>query len=300
MIDANTLCKESFLAGERTTTTEDGPERTGNQEPAAPFFKIGHVASILGLSTARIRLWEHEGLITPLRTESGQRRYSSRDLERLQAVRDLLDTKAMTLIGVREAIGEDAAQPSSVESSPVPADPVGPRAKALRLKQGLSLRDLAELTGIGPSALSAFERGLNKPNTGRISKIAHALGTTVAELLGAPPSEGGAVVRAAERPVLPLNDKGVTIELMYKPASLLQAQSIVMQPGCGIREAMTHAGEEFLMVITGEINLVLDTIEVHHLKAGDSAIFSSLRPHTFHNSGPEQAQFILVNTPSSF
>ncbi|SDQ57825.1 Cupin domain-containing protein [Arthrobacter crystallopoietes] len=297
--------RRTFLAAgqeERTITTGIDQDQAGNEEQAAeaPILKIGHVASILGVPTARIRLWEHERLINPLRTDSGQRRYSPRDLERLQTIRDLLDTKAMTLTGVREALSEEVVPPSSMEPSPAPADPVGARAKALRLQQGMSLRDLAKLSGISPSALGAFERGLNKPNTGRISKIAHALGTTVPELLGTAPPESGTVVRAAERPSLPLNDEGVTIELLYRSATALQPQSIVVQPGCGIREAITHTGEDFLVVMTGEINLVLDTIEVHHLGPGDSATFPSTRPHSFHNPGTVPAHLIWVNTPATF
>lgn len=279
---------------------------TGNGSAGyAKFLKIGHVASILGVSTSRIRLWEHEGLIVPTRTDGGQRLYSPRDVERLEKIRDLLETRAMTFRGVRAALEEEPSPdaPPSTPDEMEPAqgnDSVGMRAKEMRLRLHLSLRDVASLSGISPSALSAFERGFSKPNTGRISKIAHALGTTVPELLGIPRPAEQTLVRCQDRERMPLNDEGVTIELLYKTSTVLQSQSIVVQPGCGIDEAMTHAGEDFLVVISGEIDIILDTIEIMHLGEGDSMTFASTRPHSFHNRGDVPAHMIWVNTPATF
>jgi DNA-binding transcriptional MerR regulator/mannose-6-phosphate isomerase-like protein (cupin superfamily) len=280
-------------------TTNGGRALSQEQAAGAHMLKIGHVANILGVSTARIRLWEHDGLIAPMRTKSGQRRYAPHHLERLRTIRNLLDSKSITPVGVREALGEEPFT-SAADQSPDSVDPAASRAKALRLQHGMSLRDLAELSGVSASALSAFERGMNKPNTGRISKIAHALGTTVPELFGTPTPAGDIVVRVAERETLPLNDEGVSIQLLYQSATVLQSQSIVVQPGCGISEAITHVGEDFVVVIAGEISLVLDAIEVHYLGPGDSATFPSTRPHAFQNRGTVPAHLIWVNTPSTF
>lgn len=276
-----------------------GCGEVGNDETGIlPILKIGHVASIVGVSTARLRLWEDEGLILPLRTEGDQRRYSPRDVERLETIRTMLDVKGLTIRGVRDALGGSATP--EVNGLQPSADPVGERAKALRIQQGMSLRDLAEKSGISPSALSAFERGVSKPNTGRLSKIAHALGTTVPEMLGTPRPENQMVVRVADRESLPLNEEGVSIELLYKSATVLQSQSIIVDPGCGVFEAIAHTGEDFVTVITGELDLVLDGIERHHLDEGDSITFPSTRPHSFSNQGDSPARLIWVNTPSTF
>lgn len=274
-------------------------EEEMDEASAAPFLKIGHVASILGVATSRIRLWEHEGLVVPHRTDGGQRRYAPRDLARLEQVRALLDSKGMTFRGVREAIGAGELPEAAVDEV-AQADPVGERAKHQRIAHGMSLRELAGLSGLSPSALSAFERGLSKPNTGRISAIAHALEITVPELLGMPRPADQMVVRAHNRESLPLNDDGVSIELLYKSSTVLQSQSIRVEPDCGIREAITHTGEDFVTVIAGRIDVTLDAIEIHHLSTGDSMTFASHRPHAFHNPGDVPAHLIWVNTPPTF
>lgn len=46
----------------------------------------------------------------------------------------------------------------------------------LRLEQGLSQRDLAELIGTKQSAISRLENGSYNPSVEFLSKIAHALG----------------------------------------------------------------------------------------------------------------------------
>lgn len=270
----------------------------GTEATAVPILKIGHVANMLGVPTARIRLWEHEGLVTPSRTDTGQRRYSMRDVKHLERVRKLLESKSMTFVGVRNAL---AASPSRVVEEDAPgADLVGVRAKQLRSRSGLSLRDLAARVQMSPSALSAFERGMSKPSLGRISDIAHALDVTVPDLLGTPRSQDKMIVRADRREHLEVFDEGVSIELLYQTSTTLQSQWITVEPGCGVSEPITHRGEDFVTVIEGSITVVLNAIETFHLSTGDSMTFDSTRPHAFHNRRDVTTRLVWVNTPPTF
>lgn len=270
----------------------------GTEATAVPILKIGHVANMLGVPTARIRLWEHEGLVAPSRTDTGQRRYSMRDVKHLERVRKLLESKSMTFVGVRNAL---AASPSRVVEEDAPgADLVGVRAKQLRSRSGLSLRDLAARVQMSPSALSAFERGMSKPSIGRISDIAHALDVTVPDLLGTPRSQDKMIVRADRREHLEVFDEGVSIELLYQTSTTLQSQWITVEPGCGVSEPITHRGEDFVTVIEGSITVVLNAIETFHLSTGDSMTFDSTRPHAFHNRRDVTTRLVWVNTPPTF
>ena len=62
---------------------------------------------------------------------------------------------------------------------------VGERLKALILEKGWNQSELARRAGMRPSNVSNYLRGTNVPNPTQLSKIAMALGTTAAELLGA-------------------------------------------------------------------------------------------------------------------
>ncbi len=66
-----------------------------------PVFSIGLVAGKLGVAVQTIRLYEREGLIIPYKTESGQRRFSLHDLERLSCIRQMITEQGVNLQGIR-------------------------------------------------------------------------------------------------------------------------------------------------------------------------------------------------------
>lgn len=66
---------------------------------------------------------------------------------------------------------------------------VGDEVKQRRLKQGLSLTELARLASVSKGYLSEIESNpAARPSAATLFKIASALGTSVAELLGSRPS----------------------------------------------------------------------------------------------------------------
>jgi MerR family transcriptional regulator, heat shock protein HspR len=55
-------------------------------DPDYPLYSVTQVAEMLGVTPAALRRWEREGLISPRRTDGGQRRYSRREIGQLQRV----------------------------------------------------------------------------------------------------------------------------------------------------------------------------------------------------------------------
>src|SRR5438876_6236622 len=76
---------------------------------------------------------------------------------------------------------------------------VGPRIRALREAMDLSLRDLAERSGVSAPMLSQVERGETSPTLAVAARIAGGLELSLSQLLRL--DEGGvvSVVRASER-----------------------------------------------------------------------------------------------------
>src|SRR3978361_557585 len=76
---------------------------------------------------------------------------------------------------------------------------VGVRVKALREAEGLSLRDLAERSGVSAPMLSQVERGETRPTLTVAARIAAGLDLRLSQLLRL--DEGGSVtiVHPAER-----------------------------------------------------------------------------------------------------
>ena len=76
---------------------------------------------------------------------------------------------------------------------------VGPRIKALRDAMGLSLRDLAERSGVSAPMLSQVERGETSPTLAVAAKIAAGLELTLSQLLRLDEGQHVAVSRASGR-----------------------------------------------------------------------------------------------------
>src|SRR5439155_21050802 len=83
----------------------------------------------------------------------------------------------------------------------VTAEPlaVGARVRALREAMDLSLRDLAERSGVSAPMLSQVERGETSPTLAVASRIAAGLELSLSQLLRLDEGDGVSVVRADER-----------------------------------------------------------------------------------------------------
>src|SRR2546425_5139834 len=75
---------------------------------------------------------------------------------------------------------------------------VGQRVRALREAMGLSLRDLAERSGVSAPMLSQVERGETSPTLAVAEKIAAGLELTLSQLLRLDEGRHVVVVRAGE------------------------------------------------------------------------------------------------------
>ena len=99
-------------------------------------------------------------------------------------------------------MNESAALPRETVEAPsrAPAIPaVGTRIHALREAMGLSLRDLAERSGVSAPMLSQVERGETSPTLAVAAKIAAGLELTLSQLLRLDEGQHVAVSRAGDR-----------------------------------------------------------------------------------------------------
>ena len=85
-----------------------------------------------------------------------------------------------------------------IASTSDPGATLGPRVRALREAMGLSLRDLAERSGVSAPMLSQVERGETSPTLAVAAKIAAGLELTLSQLLRLDEGEHVAVSRAGE------------------------------------------------------------------------------------------------------
>lgn len=78
------------------------------------YYRIGEVASLLGVKPHVLRSWETElDVVEPARTGSKRRLYRQRDIEILRQVKHLLHDEGLTIEDVRRRLATSRTVPSS-------------------------------------------------------------------------------------------------------------------------------------------------------------------------------------------
>jgi MerR family transcriptional regulator, heat shock protein HspR len=75
----------------------------GWPEPDRGLFGISVAAELSGLHPQTLRTYEREGLLDPVRSVGGTRRYSLRDVDRLREITELTSS-GLNLTGVRRVL----------------------------------------------------------------------------------------------------------------------------------------------------------------------------------------------------
>jgi DNA-binding transcriptional MerR regulator len=68
----------------------DRPDTPGMPAPSHGVYGITVAAELSGIPVQSLRLYERHGLLTPIRSDGGTRRYSADDLARLRRISELV------------------------------------------------------------------------------------------------------------------------------------------------------------------------------------------------------------------
>ncbi len=175
---------------------------------------------------------------------------------------------------------------------------VGRRLKDLRLARGLSLRALADRSGLNVNTLSLVENGKCSPSVGTLQQMALALGVPITAFFECTPLEKRVVFTPAEQ--RPQARFGSTLmENLGKDlaGNSVQPFLVTLEPGTGgAGNPIVHTGHEFVYCLSGTVHYLVDEGE-YVLGPGDCLVFESHLPHCWQNNGLEPAQVLLVLCP---
>src|SRR5207245_6694089 len=176
----------------------------------------------------------------------------------------------------------------------------GPRVKALRESAALSLRDLAERSGVSAPMLSQVERGETSPTLTVAARIAAGLELRLSQLLRLDEDGAVTIVRAAQRRRGGNARRLHRFEVMTSaaPGQRAELSRHTLAPG-GATGApddppMHEPGSrETALVQRGSPVLVCDG-QRFELLEGDCVTFDADLPHHFENPGEEAAVLLAV------
>jgi XRE family transcriptional regulator, regulator of sulfur utilization len=175
---------------------------------------------------------------------------------------------------------------------------VGSRIRALREGMELSLRDLAEPSGVSAPMLSQVERGATSPTLAVAARIATGLDLSLSQLLRL--DEDGHVVVVRRGQGRKRRRGGHRVEELTPPLPGQRADVSVHRLGLGVAtggadDPPIHepGSRETAVILEGMVTLAVDG-ERHQLRAGDSVTFDADLPHHFENDGEQPAELLAV------
>ena len=174
---------------------------------------------------------------------------------------------------------------------------LGRRVKLERLAKGMTLKQVADSSGMSPTHISEIERGRTSPTVGALLRIARALGKSATYFVEEDELPTVSIVRRHERPhrTIKDGDKSVAdVDFLTKgiPAGRLR---VVQFQGLsdGDVAGPVHQGEEILLVTAGKIKVTVGE-DVFELSDGDCIQFKGSAAHKFEKLGDEQPQAFWI------
>jgi len=194
------------------------------------------------------------------------------------------------------------ARPAVPSALRAPGAPLGHRIRALREAMGLSLRELAERSGVSAPMLSQVERGETSPTLQVAARIATGLELRLSQLLRLDEDGAVTIVRRDERRQGPGGATGHRYEILTPPLPGQRAELSrhVLAPGArtgGPGDPPMHepGSRETALVESGSVVLICDG-QRFDLNAGDCVTFDADLPHHFENpTGAESILFAVLS-----
>ena len=176
---------------------------------------------------------------------------------------------------------------------------VGQRLRELRARYRLSVRALAEKSGLNPNTLSLIENHKTSPSVATLQQIAVALTVPVTAFFEtSADTQKVTYQKSAEHPGVPfrrgwLHDLGAGIARRGIEPFLL-----VLEPRAGSGPTpIVHTGREFVFCLEGQLGYTIDG-QRYALEPGDSLLFEAYLPHRWENLGDRPSRSLLILCPA--
>jgi len=176
---------------------------------------------------------------------------------------------------------------------------VGRKIRELRSRQCLSLRALAERSGLNVNTLSLVENGKSSPSVSTLHQLALALDTPISTFFESEPLKKKVVFTPVkERPQVMFGKTQMQNLGKDLVGNAVQPFLVTLKSGAGSGEQMiVHTGHEFIYCLSGRIRYQIEGDE-YYLNPGDSLVFEAHLPHCWENNSDEVAEILLVLCPA--
>lgn len=175
---------------------------------------------------------------------------------------------------------------------------VGDRLRTIRTELGLSIRALADISGLNVNTLSLIENGRTSPSVGTLQQLAQSLQVPITTLFETDHGEkkivfqkNGVRPRAAFLHGV-MEDLGAGMP-RYGAEPLIVTLNPEADSG---KNPIVHTGREFMYCIEGHIAYTVDG-ETYILEPGDSLLFEAYLAHRWRNLDKTPSRALIVLCP---
>ncbi|GAB4555221.1 MAG: cupin domain-containing protein [Geothermobacteraceae bacterium] len=178
---------------------------------------------------------------------------------------------------------------------------IGKKLKATRLKNDMTIQELAAASRVSSNMISRIERGLTIPSVEILVKLAGAFGMSINYFVEE--AESGSTVihtrKGEGEPIFFFEDKHQITSLtqgLRDPGFAVFYDTL--EAGCDSGAGgMVHTGEEFALVVRGRMEFVIEN-DSYVLEEGDSIVFKASLPHRWKNLNDGQTLVLWVVSPA--
>ena len=179
------------------------------------------------------------------------------------------------------------------------ANDTGERLKALRQGRKLSMRELAESSGVSPSLISKIEAGTVSPTVMSLQRLLDAMNVDLFEFFldkqVSDPSDQ-IVFRRAAMVSIEDDERRWFFALPKHPEIKAELSYEEYQPHTRVVEKESHKGDIFGIVIAGELTLEVLDRGTFKARAGDAFYVKAGRLHVARNESDKTLKLVAAQT----
>jgi transcriptional regulator with XRE-family HTH domain len=184
-------------------------------------------------------------------------------------------------------------------STPPASVEVGRQLRQLRAERGISIRLLADQSGLNVNTLSLIENGRTSPSVSTLQQLATALDVPITAFFERDaPKNDISYLKAGQRRRVTFSHG--TLEDLGTGLSLRGGQPflVTMKPKADSGPTpIVHTGHEFVFCLEGQLTYTIEG-SLYPLDPGDSLLFAAYLPHCWCNSGKTPSRSLLIMCPA--
>jgi transcriptional regulator with XRE-family HTH domain len=176
---------------------------------------------------------------------------------------------------------------------------VGHNLRDLRAERELSIRSLAELSGLNVNTLSMIENGKSSPSVSTLQQLASALAVPITDFFETGIIKNNVSYQKAGQRLQAAFALGTLADLgagltLHGGQPLL----VTLEPKANSGPTpIVHTGHEFVFCLEGRLSYTIED-HIYILNPGDSLLFEAHLPHFWQNVGESTSQSLLIMCPA--